>query len=107
MFLVAGYLIVWAAFGLPVLAAQQALMVAASDGSMVARSLPYAVAAVLGLAGLYQFTPLKEACLRQCRSPLDFLMQRWHGGGPSLPCDWVANMAPTASAAAGASWPYW
>jgi len=82
VFLVAGYLIVWAAFGLPVLAVQQALMVAASDGSMVARSLPYAVAAVLGLAGLYQFTPLKEACLRQCRSPLDFLIQRWHGGGP-------------------------
>jgi predicted metal-binding membrane protein len=82
VFLVAGYLIVWAAFGLPVFAVQQALMTAAPDGSMVARSLPYAVAAVLGLAGLYQFTPLKEACLRQCRSPLDFMMQRWHGGGP-------------------------
>jgi predicted metal-binding membrane protein len=82
VFLTAGYLIVWAGVGLPAFAAQQALRMAASDASMVARSLPYAVAAVLGLAGLYQFTPLKEACLRQCRSPLDFLMQRWHGGGP-------------------------
>ncbi|HXN04116.1 MAG TPA: DUF2182 domain-containing protein [Candidatus Acidoferrum sp.] len=82
VFLGAGYLIVWAAFGLPVFAVQQALLTAAPGGSMVARSLPYAVAAVLGLAGLYQFTPLKEACLRQCRSPLDFMMQRWHGGGP-------------------------
>jgi predicted metal-binding membrane protein len=80
--LVAGYLLVWMAFGVPVFAVQQALTVAASDGSMVGRSVPYAVAAVLGLAGLYQFTPLKEACLRRCRSPLDFIVQRWHGGGP-------------------------
>ena len=82
MFLAAGYLIVWAAFGLPTFAVQQAVMTAASDGSLVGRSLPYAVAVVLGLAGLYQFTPLKEACLRQCRSPLDFMVQRWRGGGP-------------------------
>ena len=81
-FLVAGYLLVWAAFGLPVFFLQQVIMLAASDGSMVARVLPYAVAVILALAGLYQFTPLKEACLRQCRSPLDFMMQRWHGGGP-------------------------
>jgi predicted metal-binding membrane protein len=80
VFLVAGYLVVWAAFGLPVFVVQQALVMA-PDGSLVARSLPYIVAAVLALAGLYQFTPLKKACLRQCRSPLDFLMQRWHGGG--------------------------
>jgi predicted metal-binding membrane protein len=82
VFLTAGYLVVWAAIGLPVFVLRQALMVAASDGSIVARYLPYAVAVVLGIAGLYQFTPLKEACLRQCRSPLDFMMQRWHGGGP-------------------------
>lgn len=81
LFLAAGYLIVWAAFGLPTFALQQAVMTAASAGSIVGRSLPYAVAAVLGVAGLYQFTPLKEACLRQCRSPLDFMVQRWHGGG--------------------------
>ena len=82
VFLVAGYLVLWAAFGLPVFAVQQALLSAASDGSMVGQALPYVVAVALGLAGLYQFTPLKEACLRQCRSPLDFMMQRWHGGGP-------------------------
>jgi predicted metal-binding membrane protein len=81
VFLVSGYLLVWAAFGVPVFAVQQGLTAAVSDGSMVGRSLPYAVAVVLGLAGLYQFTPLKEACLRQCRSPVDFMMQRWHGGG--------------------------
>ncbi len=32
---------------------------------------------VLVLAGIYQWTPLKQACLRHCRSPLDFLMHHW------------------------------
>jgi predicted metal-binding membrane protein len=31
-------------------------------------------------AGLYQFTPLKHQCLEKCRSPLNFVMQHWHGG---------------------------
>lgn len=82
VFLSSGYLLVWAAFGLPVFGVQQALTAAASNGSMLERALPYAVAVVLGLAGLYQFTRLKEACLRQCRSPLDFMVQRWRGAGP-------------------------
>ena len=33
---------------------------------------------VLILAGLYQWTPLKDACLRQCRTPLQFIQQ--YGG---------------------------
>ena len=37
-------------------------------------------AVVLAIAGLYQLTPLKRACLRACRSPLGFMMQRWRGG---------------------------
>ena len=32
-------------------------------------------------AGVYQFTPLKRACLRQCRSPLEFLAGHWRSGG--------------------------
>ena len=31
-------------------------------------------------AGLYQWTPLKHACLRACQSPLGFLMARWRDG---------------------------
>jgi predicted metal-binding membrane protein len=33
---------------------------------------------ILVVAGLYQWTPLKDACLGQCRAPLDFIQQ--HGG---------------------------
>ena len=31
------------------------------------------------LAGLYQFTPLKYACLDKCRSPLSFITEHWRG----------------------------
>jgi len=36
---------------------------------------------VLVAAGIYQWTPLKEACLRHCRSPLDFLLFHWREDG--------------------------
>jgi predicted metal-binding membrane protein len=67
--LVAGYLLVWTAAGFPVLALQQAF-----DLMEPPRA---AVAAVLAAAGLYQLTPVKEACLRRCRSPAGFLVTRW------------------------------
>jgi predicted metal-binding membrane protein len=35
---------------------------------------------VLIVAGAYQWTPLKQACLRHCRSPLAFLLGRWRQG---------------------------
>ena len=37
-------------------------------------------AALLLVAGVYQLTPLKHACLRACQSPLGFLMSRWRDG---------------------------
>jgi predicted metal-binding membrane protein len=36
--------------------------------------------ALLVIAGLFQFTPLKHTCLRACRSPLGFLMSDWNDG---------------------------
>ena len=40
-------------------------------------------AVILAIAGLYQFSSLKYACLDKCRSPLSFLMSRWRGGNES------------------------
>ena len=37
-------------------------------------------AALLLAAGIYQWTPLKHACLRTCQSPVNFLIGRWRGG---------------------------
>jgi predicted metal-binding membrane protein len=35
---------------------------------------------VLIAAGIYQWTPLKQGCLRRCRSPLEFVMTHWREG---------------------------
>jgi predicted metal-binding membrane protein len=70
--LVLGYLLVWAATGLPVYA-----VVRAVD---VMNPPRLAAGAVLAVAGAYQFTPLKDICLRSCRSPLDFIALRWGRG---------------------------
>nr|WP_245510772.1 DUF2182 domain-containing protein [Antarcticimicrobium sediminis] len=37
--------------------------------------------AILVVAGLYQFSPMKHACLHQCRAPISFLMTQWREGG--------------------------
>ena len=71
--LVLGYLIVWAAIGVPAYG-----LTLGVDLMMVPDA---AVAGVLAAAGAYQFTPLKDVCLRACRSPLDFVALRW-GRGP-------------------------
>jgi predicted metal-binding membrane protein len=77
--LVGGYLLVWALFGLAVYAADAALhaLVAASSGlAGAAHVIP---AGLLLAAGLFQFSPLKYACLTECRSPLGFVIQHWRG----------------------------
>jgi predicted metal-binding membrane protein len=65
--LLAGYLAVWAAVGL----VPYVLMEAQVEPP---------VALVLGLAAVYQLTPLKTACLRRCRNAADFLMLHWRHG---------------------------
>jgi predicted metal-binding membrane protein len=76
---VLGYLVVWAAAGLVPLAVIQLLSssVAAAAGPW----LPRAAGAVVVIAGVYQFTPLKNVCLKACRSPLAFVLTHDFGGG--------------------------
>jgi predicted metal-binding membrane protein len=73
-----GYLLSWAVFSLAATTAQYAL-----DRASLLTLGMYLVntrlaGVVLILAGVYQWTPLKDSCLRQCRSPLNFLQQ--YGG---------------------------
>jgi predicted metal-binding membrane protein len=68
------YLGLWAVTGVPVYAAGVALM------AVSAGTLAYVVAGVLVIAGVFQFTPLKQVCLRHCRSPLGFLLGHWRAG---------------------------
>lgn len=79
--LLAGYLMVWLAFAIAATAFQQALQPAGLISEMMLWSRsPTLSAFVLALAGLYQFSPLKHACLKQCRNPAQFLTEYWRPG---------------------------
>lgn len=80
--LVAGYALIWVGGALAGALAQQALARAgllAPDGASLSLWLS---AGLLAVAGLYQFTHLKAACLAKCRMPLAFFMERWAPGVP-------------------------
>ncbi len=75
-----GYLAVWATFSLAATALQFALEQAALLSPMMASTSRVLAAAVLIGAGLYQWTALQQACLRHCRSPLEFIAAHWRAG---------------------------
>jgi predicted metal-binding membrane protein len=77
---VAGYLVTWTAFGLAAFALFE--FVDGLDISWLSwdEGGPYVAGAVILAAAVYELTPAKDACLGKCRSPLDFLMERWHEG---------------------------
>jgi predicted metal-binding membrane protein len=76
----AGYLVVWAAFSLGATALQRLLAALLFVSSMMEITSPVVGAMLLLVAGVYQLTPLKQACLRTCQSPFGFLMSRWRTG---------------------------
>jgi predicted metal-binding membrane protein len=78
--LASGYLMVWGLFSIVLAGTQRLLASAFVLTPMMEPSGPTAGAVLLGVAGVYQLTPLKRACLRACRSPLGFMMQRWRSG---------------------------
>jgi predicted metal-binding membrane protein len=78
--LAAGYLFVWAAFSLAATVLQRWLASLLLVSPMMEASSASVGAALLLIAGVYQLTPIKRACLRTCRSPLGFLMSRWRAG---------------------------
>jgi len=79
---VAGYVLVWGAAGLLVYVLMQIATESVSHFASLDRSIwaPLALGATLIVAGLYQFTPLKQVCLHHCRSPFGFVAQYWQEG---------------------------
>lgn len=75
-----GYLIAWGAFSLVATLAQWLLDRIALLSPMASITSPIVGGVLLVLAGLYQFTPLKQACLRNCRSPFAFVLNHWRDG---------------------------
>ena len=77
---VAGYLLVWAGFSAAAALAQTALHQAALLSHTMATTSPLLGGVLLLVAGIYQWLPLKSACLGRCRSPLGFLDSEWREG---------------------------
>ena len=75
------YLFVWTCFSALAALAQAFLL---DRGLISATSLklgaPILMAALLAAAAVYQFSPAKAACLRQCQSPIHFVMRFWSPG---------------------------
>lgn len=77
---VLGYLTVWTVFSVLAALAQTWLHSKALLSAAMAPTTPLLGGTLLITSGVYQWTPLKRACLRACRSPLSFLTTRWREG---------------------------
>lgn len=76
----AGYVLLWGVFSLVATLAHMAL----EHAALVSFSMRTTTSVLAGLflvaAGVYQWTPLKRACLRNCRSPIHFVTRHWRAG---------------------------
>ena len=104
------YVALWAITGVPIYFASLALM---AVGPL---TLAYTIAAVLVVAGAFQLSPLKQVCLRHCRSPLGFLLGHWRTGWRGgarmgwahalycLGCCWALMVVLVVAGAMGLPW---
>lgn len=76
----AGYLVSWGVFSMIATSAQWGFERAGLLSAMMATTSGLFASVLLLAAGIYQLTPLKHACLRHCRSPIQFIMHHWRPG---------------------------
>jgi predicted metal-binding membrane protein len=75
-----GYLVTWTAAGAAAFAVAAGGVWAGGDVLSWSRAGRWVAGATLLAAAAYELTPLKEACLAKCRSPLGFLLGAWRPG---------------------------
>ena len=75
-----GYLIVWSLFAVACAGLQWGLHASGDLRGHLLEAGPRTAAAIMVVAGVYQLTPFKEACLARCRSPIGFFMEHWRDG---------------------------
>ena len=79
-FFATGYLIAWGGFSLFAVLLQWGLERLTLLSLMMQTTSLYLGAGLLIAAGVYQLTPLKQACLRHCQTPLQFIAYHWRPG---------------------------
>lgn len=75
-----GYLLVWMAFSAAATLAQGGLHAATLLSPLMETTSPVIGGIILIAAGVFQFTPLKYACLSHCRTPMGYFMTEWREG---------------------------
>jgi predicted metal-binding membrane protein len=75
-----GYLLIWTAFGVVAYALFELVRSLDVEALSWSRDGPYVAGAVIAAAAIYQLSPLKDACLAKCRSPLAFVVGSWRDG---------------------------
>ena len=78
--LLMGYLLSWVLFSLVITFPQYGLHKIGLLTPMMEPTHAALGGVILMLAGIYQFTPFKDACLSVCQSPLSFMMNNWRDG---------------------------
>ncbi len=115
LFLLA-YFAVWTAFAVPAFIGDMGLHQLVHSWPLLAANERIIPAATLGIAAGWQLTPLKDACLRECRHPALFL-QRYYARGPRagfvlglrhgmfcLGCCWALMLVMFAAGVAHLAW---
>jgi predicted metal-binding membrane protein len=77
---VLGYLAAWAAYSALATMAQWGLHATALLTHTLVITSPLLGALLLVIAGVFQWTPFRDACMSQCRSPFGFIMTEWREG---------------------------
>lgn len=77
---VGGYIAVWTLFSVVATAAQAYLEHLALLSPLMVSNSPKLGGLVLLMAGVYQMTPIKDVCLKHCRTPLAFVLTYWRPG---------------------------
>jgi predicted metal-binding membrane protein len=111
-----GYALVWSAFGAVAFMGDALIHWSVRSSSWLDANQWLIAPGVLLLAGAFQFTPLKDACLKACRHPASFL-QRHYGRGPRaglalgvrhavfcVGCCWALMLVMFAAGAANLLW---
>jgi predicted metal-binding membrane protein len=111
-----GYAMVWSAFGAMALTFDVAVHRTVQASPWLQAHDAIVGAAVLALAGVYQLTPLKDACLKSCRRPAQFMLRHYRRGGAGaaalgarhgafcVGCCWALMLVMFAAGAANLVW---
>ena len=77
---VMGYVVIWSLFSVAATGLQWALETRALLSPMMVTNSAHLGAALLVFAGIYQLTPFKDACLKHCQSPAEFISSHFKKG---------------------------